>query len=49
MEDRVEFIDTSSQPKEASAVDATQGASVTEAKVNYHLPSYPYHPLLNYL
>ena len=49
MEDRVELIDTSSQPKEASAVDATQGANVTQAKVSDHLPSYPCHPLLNYL
>ena len=37
MEDIVEFIDTSSQPK-AAASDATQGASDLEAKVS----DYPF-------
>jgi len=34
MEDIVEFIDTSSQPKDATS-DATQGATDPMAKVSY--------------
>jgi hypothetical protein len=46
MEDTVEFIDTSSQPKIAAA-DATQGATDPEAKVRVHPDFLPLsHPAL---